>query len=102
MRAAGIREIKNKLSEFLRLVRRGETILVTDRGKVIAQIAPPPAAAPPTLSEHEALSRLAAAGKLRLPRRTVPSPGEGAIAGLPHGIDAAAALEATRGDRFEP
>jgi prevent-host-death family protein len=79
MRAVGVREIKNKLSEYLRLVRRGETVLVTDRGRVIAQLAPPPTYGPPALSEEEALGRLAAAGKLRLPRNKVPSPGEGPI-----------------------
>lgn len=41
MKTAGIRELKNNLSEYLREVRRGETVLVTDRGQVVAEIAPP-------------------------------------------------------------
>lgn len=41
MHAVGIRELKNKLSEYLRLVRAGERILVTDRGEVVAELAPP-------------------------------------------------------------
>ncbi len=41
MRAVGVRELKNKLSEYLRLVRAGEEVLVTDRGEVIAEIRPP-------------------------------------------------------------
>jgi prevent-host-death family protein len=99
MRAAGIREIKNKLSEYLRLVRDGETILVTDRGVVVAQLAPPPPAGAPALAEDAALARLAAAGKLRLPRNKVPSPRQGPISDLPSGIDVERALGEVRGDR---
>ena len=57
MRAVGIREMKNKLSEYLRIVAEGETVLVTDRGRVVAQLAPPPAHAPPAISEDEASRR---------------------------------------------
>ena len=98
MRAVGVREVKNKLSEYLRLVRRGETVLVTDRGEVIAQLAPPPTYAPPTLSEEEALRRLAAAGKVRLPRNRIPSPGQGPVARVSP-EDLASALAALRSDR---
>jgi antitoxin (DNA-binding transcriptional repressor) of toxin-antitoxin stability system len=41
MHAVGVRELKNRLSEYLRLVRAGERILVTDRGEVIAELGPP-------------------------------------------------------------
>ena len=101
MRAAGVRDIKNKLSEFLRLVAEGETILVTDRGRVVAQLAPPPVPSTPALSEDEALRRLAAAGKIRLPIRRVPSPGEGAVPGVPQGIDVALLLDEVRSGRTE-
>lgn len=37
----GIRELKNRLSHFLRRVTDGERITVTDRGRPIAVIAPP-------------------------------------------------------------
>jgi antitoxin (DNA-binding transcriptional repressor) of toxin-antitoxin stability system len=37
----GVRELKNRLSEYLRLVRAGERVLVTDRGEVIAELGPP-------------------------------------------------------------
>jgi antitoxin (DNA-binding transcriptional repressor) of toxin-antitoxin stability system len=39
--AVGIRELKNRLSEYLRLVRAGQRVLVTDRGEVIAELGPP-------------------------------------------------------------
>jgi antitoxin (DNA-binding transcriptional repressor) of toxin-antitoxin stability system len=41
MKSVGIRELKNSLSEYLRRVRSGETVLVTDRGEVVAEIGPP-------------------------------------------------------------
>lgn len=36
----GTRELKSKLSEYLRRVKKGQTIIVTERGKVIAQLGP--------------------------------------------------------------
>ena len=46
----GIRQLKAQLSRQLRRVRAGETVYVTDRGKVIATIKPvPDATEPPTV-----------------------------------------------------
>ena len=36
----GVRELKNRLSEFLRRVAEGERITVTDRGRPIAVLSP--------------------------------------------------------------
>lgn len=41
MKTVGVRELKNRLSEYLRHVRAGESVLVTDRGEVVAEIGPP-------------------------------------------------------------
>lgn len=41
MQTVGVRELKNRLSSFLRQVRSGESVLVTDRGEVVAEISPP-------------------------------------------------------------
>ena len=41
MRAVGLKVLKNKLSEYVRLVASGETVLVTDRDRVVAEIVPP-------------------------------------------------------------
>ncbi len=41
MRAVGIKVLKNKLSEYIRLASQGETILVSDRDRVVAEIHPP-------------------------------------------------------------
>ena len=40
MRAVGIKQLKARLSEYLRLVKSGETILVTEREAVIAELRP--------------------------------------------------------------
>ena len=41
MQTVGVRELKNRLSEYLRRVRLGERVLVTDRGEVVAEFLPP-------------------------------------------------------------
>jgi len=41
MKTAGVRQLRDKLSEFLRDVRRGEVVLVTDHGRVVAELRPP-------------------------------------------------------------
>jgi prevent-host-death family protein len=41
MKTVGVRELKNRLSEYIRRVRAGEGVLVTDRGEVVAELTPP-------------------------------------------------------------
>jgi antitoxin (DNA-binding transcriptional repressor) of toxin-antitoxin stability system len=41
MRTVGLKVLKNKLSEYVRLAAAGETIAVTDRNRVVAEIVPP-------------------------------------------------------------
>ena len=41
MKTVGLRELKNRLSEYVREVRAGESVLVTDRGEVVAELLPP-------------------------------------------------------------
>jgi len=43
MRAVGLKILKNRLSEYVRLAAGGETVLVTDRDRVVAEIVPPQA-----------------------------------------------------------
>ncbi|HUX68174.1 MAG TPA: type II toxin-antitoxin system prevent-host-death family antitoxin [Terriglobales bacterium] len=56
----GSRELKTRLGRYLRLVRQGQTLIVTDRGEPIAELRPLPAAAKE--SEAEAWERLERAG----------------------------------------
>jgi len=41
MRSVGLKVLKNKLSEYVRLAAAGETVLVTDRDRVVAELIPP-------------------------------------------------------------
>ena len=41
MKTVGVRELKNRLSEYIRHVRSGEGVLVTDRGEVVAELTLP-------------------------------------------------------------
>jgi prevent-host-death family protein len=41
MRVVGLKVLKNKLSEYVRLAREGETVLITDRDRVVAELVPP-------------------------------------------------------------
>jgi prevent-host-death family protein len=52
----GVRELKNGLSRYLKRVRRGETIVVTDRGRPVARIIPAGVAEP--------IARLMAEGRV--------------------------------------
>jgi prevent-host-death family protein len=38
VRTVGLKTLKNKLSEFVRLASAGETIVVTDRNRIVAEI----------------------------------------------------------------
>ncbi|MHB2017752.1 MAG: type II toxin-antitoxin system Phd/YefM family antitoxin [Candidatus Xenobia bacterium] len=41
MKTVGIRDLKNHLSEYIRLIAQGQRVLVTDHGKVVAELIPP-------------------------------------------------------------
>jgi antitoxin (DNA-binding transcriptional repressor) of toxin-antitoxin stability system len=72
MRAVGIRELKNKLSQYISLVEAGESVLVTDRGTVVAEIRPPGSTTQPS-THAEGLDALVRDG--------------GAVLGSPHQPD---------------
>jgi antitoxin (DNA-binding transcriptional repressor) of toxin-antitoxin stability system len=59
MRAVGIKELKNRLSEYVRIAAAGETVLVTDRDRVVAELSPPR----PGRAESVADARLAEAAR---------------------------------------
>ncbi len=43
MRAVGLRELKNRLSEYVRIAARGERVLITNHDRVVAELVPPEA-----------------------------------------------------------
>jgi antitoxin (DNA-binding transcriptional repressor) of toxin-antitoxin stability system len=51
MKAVGLKVLKNKLSEYVRLAEHGETVLVTDRDRVVAEIVPPGKSRSPVLAD---------------------------------------------------
>ena len=66
MKAVGIAELKARLSEYLRAVRRGETILVLDRDTPVAEIVPVRAAS--TLRIRKPAEGAPAPNRVPLPR----------------------------------
>jgi prevent-host-death family protein len=54
MTSVGVRELRQRASELLRLVEQGETVQITDRGRPIALLTPTPQGTP--------LERMRAAG----------------------------------------
>ena len=41
METVGIRELKNNLSKYVRQVEGGDVVVVTDRGRIVAELRPP-------------------------------------------------------------
>jgi antitoxin (DNA-binding transcriptional repressor) of toxin-antitoxin stability system len=96
MKTIGIRELKNRLSEHLREVRRGEHLLITDRGEVIGELSPPGQSIAETSVPIGVLA-LARRGMLTLGNPGDPS-SYPALPRLRRGkLDAASMLDAERG-----
>jgi prevent-host-death family protein len=68
MISAGIKKLKNNLSKYLYQVKKGEDILITERGKVIARIIRED---PKNISLREALSPLIIEGLITLPSQKI-------------------------------
>ena len=73
MRSVGIKVLKNKLSEYIRIAAGGETVLVTHRDQVVAEIGPPREGRGQTL-EDALLAEAVRKGWLRAPARSGGSP----------------------------
>lgn len=100
MKVAGVRQLKARLSEYLRSVRAGETILITDRDEVIAELRPARHRAHPGNNLEEVLEALAETGEITrssLPKRGWTWKVRGL--GLPAGT-AQAILDEIRADRL--
>lgn len=41
MRTVGLKVLKNRLSEYVRIAAQGETVLIADRDRVVAELVPP-------------------------------------------------------------
>ncbi|MBX7059890.1 MAG: hypothetical protein K1X75_17645 [Leptospirales bacterium] len=83
MRAVGIKKLKDRLSEYVRIAEAGETVLVIDRDRVVAELRPP-AAGRPKSAPAAVLADLVQDGLLQLPTLKLASvPEVPAMAPLP-------------------
>jgi antitoxin (DNA-binding transcriptional repressor) of toxin-antitoxin stability system len=99
MKAVGVKQLKARLSEYLRLVKSGETILVTERTDVVAELRPARRSLPRSDALDEVLDALADAGQLT--RASLPKKGWTMRCrglGLPPGT-VETLLDEVRGDR---
>jgi len=64
MKAVGVKQLKARLSEYLRLVKGGETVLVTDREEVVAELRPARRRLPATGELEDILDSLAESGQI--------------------------------------
>ena len=70
-KAVGIRELKTRLGSYLREVRRGRTIVITDRGEPVAELRPMALARSGKQAE---INRLVALGHLTRTSKTPLAP----------------------------
>jgi antitoxin (DNA-binding transcriptional repressor) of toxin-antitoxin stability system len=93
-----VRELKAHLSRILRDVQRGEHYLVTDRGRVVAELREPGSSLPANVSGSElARLRLVASRELRVAERSRAPLRRTGLA-LPEGT-AKEAIDWVRGER---
>ena len=64
MKTADVREIKNRLSAYLRMVEQGERVAITHRGRVVAELGSPTHSAEE--DAYAELRRRARTGTVRL------------------------------------
>ncbi len=87
MKAVGVKELKTHLSHYLRLVKAGDTVLVTERDEVVAELRPTRRQLAPPDDDMEAiLDDLAAKGEIT--RAALPKKGwrwKHGTLGLPEG-----------------
>jgi prevent-host-death family protein len=64
MKVVGIKQLKARLSEYVRLAKAGDTVLVTERDEVVAELRPARRQRPVADRLEELLDSLAAAGEI--------------------------------------
>ncbi len=73
MRKVGSREFKNRMGRYLSAVRKGQSLLITDRGRPVARVTPPDRKERPEESVEDRLRELEAQGLIRLGKRPLRS-----------------------------
>jgi prevent-host-death family protein len=95
MRSAGIRELKDNLSRYVRRIEAGERIAVTAHGRVVAELVPPTKGT--GARRRSRYDELVAAGAIRPPVEAGDPLADWPTLRLPRGT-AAALIEADRGE----
>ncbi len=96
-KTVGIKELKNNLSAYLREVRQGARVLVSDRGEVVAELREPGAVYATDEDPNSVLAAWVRAGIVTLPT-SKKTPMEKSPVRLPKGT-AARILDEDRRDR---
>ncbi len=97
MRTVGLKVLKNKLAEYVRIAEGGERVLISDRDRVVAELVPPD----PGRAEGVADAVLASLGREGVLSPPL-SPGRGLTVEHPRGAklkEILGELAADRGDR---
>jgi prevent-host-death family protein len=68
MITAGIKELKNQLSRYIELVKKGDDVLVTERGRIIARVVKENSR---SSSLRQALQLLVLKGQVIMPTREI-------------------------------
>jgi prevent-host-death family protein len=68
MITAGIKELKNQLSRYIALVKKGDDVLITERGRVIARVVKEDSR---RSSLRQALQPLVLRGQVSMPTRDI-------------------------------
>lgn len=101
MKAVGIKRLKARLSEYVRMAKAGETVLVMGRDEVVAELRPAQHRLAPPSEMEETLERLAETGEVtRASIRKAPGDWRPPRRGLPPGV-ALRVLEELRLDRID-
>ena len=67
VKAIGIKQLKARLSEFIRLAKAGQTVLILDRDEVVAELAPPRQLRKRGDGDEDALEDLVRSGQVTSP-----------------------------------
>lgn len=94
MASAGVRELKNNLSRYIRRIEAGERVAITAHGRIVAELVPPGTSAKHTSSRFE---ELVASGVIRPPLESGDPTENWPDIGLPNGT-AAELINADRGE----
>ena len=98
MKAVGIKALKARLSEYIRLAKAGETILVTERDEVVAELRPARRQPLSPGSLAESLASLADRGEATLASEPIRDWNGFEKRHLPEGISSSALLDELRRD----